>query len=200
MFKVLTISLGVVVAATVLVALWVIGIYNKLISLRNLFENGFAQIDVQLKRRYDLIPNLVNTAKGYMAHEKETLEAVIQARNQALSASTAAAANPGEEAAMNQLNSAESNLDGAIGRLLMIAESYPDLKANENMLGIQEELVSTENKIAFSRQSFNDSATRYNTYLQQFPTNIIGGMFKFNRCQLFEVDEPTERNAPKVEF
>tara|TARA_B110000495_G_C23026089_1_gene609804 strand:- start:437 stop:1039 length:603 start_codon:yes stop_codon:yes gene_type:complete len=200
MFKVLTISLGVVVAATVLVALWVIGIYNKLISLRNLFENGFAQIDVQLKRRYDLIPNLVNTAKGYMAHEKETLEAVIQARNQALSASTAAAANPGEEAAMNQLNSAESNLDGAIGRLLMIAESYPDLKANENMLGIQEELVSTENKIAFSRQSFNDSATRYNTYLQQFPTNIIGGMFKFNHCQLFEVDEPTERNAPKVEF
>ncbi|MGY8747141.1 MAG: LemA family protein [Pirellulales bacterium] len=200
MFKVLTISLGVVVAAAVLVALWIIGIYNKLISLRNLFENGFAQIDVQLKRRYDLIPNLVNTAKGYMAHEKETLEAVIQARNQALSASTAAAANPGEEAAMNQLTSAESNLDGAIGRLLMIAESYPDLKANENMLGIQEELVSTENKIAFSRQSFNDSATRYNTYLQQFPTNIIGGMFKFNRCQLFEVDEPTERNAPKVEF
>lgn len=200
MFKVLTISLGVAVAAAVLVALWVIGIYNKLISLRNLFENGFAQIDVQLKRRYDLIPNLVNTAKGYMAHEKETLEAVIQARNQALSASTAAAANPGEEAAMNQLNSAESNLDGAIGRLLMIAESYPDLKANENMLGIQEELVSTENKIAFSRQAFNDSATRYNTYLQQFPTNIIGGMFKFNNCQLFEVDEPTERDAPKVEF
>jgi LemA protein len=200
MFKVLTISLGVAVAAAVLVALWVIGIYNKLISLRNLFENGFAQIDVQLKRRYDLIPNLVNTAKGYMAHEKETLEAVIQARNQALSASTAAAANPGEEAAMNQLNSAESNLDGAIGRLLMIAESYPDLKANENMLGIQEELVSTENKIAFSRQSFNDSATRYNTYLQQFPTNIIGGKFKFNNCQLFEVDEPTERDAPKVEF
>ena len=121
MLKVLTISLGVAVAAAVLVALWVIGIYNKLISLRNLFENGFAQIDVQLKRRYDLIPNLVNTAKGYMAHEKETLEAVIQARNQALSASTAAAANPGEEAAMNQLNSAESNLDGAIGRLLMLS-------------------------------------------------------------------------------
>ncbi|MDA7880625.1 LemA family protein [Mariniblastus sp.] len=196
----MTISLGVVAAAAVLVALWVISIYNKLISLRNMFENGFAQIDVQLKRRYDLIPNLVNTAKGYMAHEKETLEAVIQARNQALTASTAAAANPGEKASMNQLTSAESNLDGAIGRLLMIAESYPDLKANENMLAIQEELVSTENKIAFSRQAFNDGATRYNTYLQQFPTNIIGGMFKFSSCQLFEVDEPTERKAPKVEF
>lgn len=194
------IALGVLFVVVLGVAMWAMGVYNTLVKLRNRFENAFSQIDVQLKRRHDLIPNLVNVAKGYMAHEKDTLEAVIQARNQAISATSAAAAKPGDEAAMNQLGSAESNLNGAIGRLLMIAESYPDLKANENMLALQEELTSTENKVSFARQAYNDAVTVYNTTREQFPANVAAGMFGFDAAQLFVVDEPAEREAPKVEF
>jgi LemA protein len=194
------IALGVLLAVFFIVAMWAMGVFNNLVKLRNRFENAFAQIDVQLKRRHDLIPNLVNVAKGYMAHEKDTLEAVIQARNQAVSATSAAAAKPGDENAMNQLSSAESNLNGALGRLLMIAESYPDLKANENMLALQEELTSTENKVSFARQAYNDAVTVYNTTREQFPANLLAGMFGFNQARLFEVDLDVEREAPKVEF
>ncbi|MCL4123716.1 UNVERIFIED_CONTAM: hypothetical protein GTU68_024174 [Idotea baltica] len=168
---------------------WAMSVYNRLVTLRNRFENAFSQIDVQLKRRHDLIPNLVNVAKGYMAHEKETLEAVIQARNQAISATSKASSNPGDKSAMDQLAGAES-----------IAESYPDLKANENMLALQEELTSTENKVTFARQSYNDAVTTYNTSRELFPANMIAGMFGFSDAQLFEVENTQEREAPKVEF
>jgi len=194
------IILGVIVLIFLAIAGWAMGGYNRFVTLRNRLENAFAQIDVQLKRRHDLIPNLVGVAKGYMAHEKETLEAVIQARNQAITATSNAASNPGEKSAMDQLAGAESNLNGALGRLLMIAESYPDLKANENMLALQEELTSTENKVTFARQSYNDTVTVYNTAREMFPSNIIAGMFGFSDAQLFEVDNKEERNAPKVEF
>jgi LemA protein len=147
-----------------------------------------------------LIPNLVNVAKGYMEHEKETLEAVIQARNQAISASSAASAKPGDDTAMKNLGQAETQLNGALGRLLMIAESYPDLKANDNMLALQEELTSTENKVSFARQGYNDSVTTYNTTREQFPANVISGMFGFDHARLFEIEEVEEREAPKVEF
>lgn len=194
------IILGVIVLIFLAIAVWAMGGYNRFVTLRNRLENAFAQIDIQLKRRHDLIPNLVGVAKGYMAHEKETLEAVIQARNQAITATSNAASNPGEKSAMDQLAGAESNLNGALGRLLMIAESYPDLKANENMLALQEELTSTENKVTFARQSYNDTVTVYNTAREMFPSNIIAGMFGFSDAQLFEVDNKEERNAPKVEF
>ena len=183
-----------------IVALFCIGIYNSLVSFRNRFQNAFAQIDVQLKRRYDLIPNLVETAKGYMKHEKETLEAVIQARNMAYKAEEKAVANPGDPAAMKGLASAEGQLGGAIGRLFALAESYPDLKANENMLNIQEELTSTENKVAFSRQGFNDAVTTYNTRRQQFPAVLLAGMFGFSDAELFEIENEKERDAPQVKF
>ena len=194
------IALGVLFVLFLMFAMWAMGIFNNLVKLRNRFENAFSQIDVQLKRRHDLIPNLVNVAKGYMSHEKDTLEAVIQARNQAISATSAASAKPGDEKAMKDLAGAENNLNGAIGRLLMIAESYPDLKANENMLALQEELTSTENKVSFARQAYNDAVTAYNTARELFPANMIAGMFGFNNALLFEVDEEVERNAPKVEF
>lgn len=194
------IILGVIVLIFLAIASWAMSGYNRFVTLRNRLKNAFAQIDVQLKRRHDLIPNLVGVAKGYMAHEKETLEAVIQARNQAITATSNAASNPGEKSAMDQLAGAESNLNGALGRLLMIAESYPDLKANENMLALQEELTSTENKVTFARQSYNDTVTVYNTAREMFPSNIIAGMFGFSDAQLFEVDNKEERNAPKVEF
>ena len=194
------ITLGVLLALFLVVAMWAMGVFNNLVKLRNRFENAFSQIDVQLKRRHDLIPNLVNVAKGYMTHEKETLEAVIQARNLAVSATSAAAAKPGDEAAMGQLSSAESNLNGALGRLLMVAEAYPDLKANENMLSLQEELTSTENKVSFARQAYNDAVTVYNTTREQFPANVLAGMFGFDDARLFVVDEEAEREAPKVEF
>lgn len=194
------ITLGVLLALFLVVAMWAMGVFNNLVKLRNRFENAFSQIDVQLKRRHDLIPNLVNVAKGYMTHEKETLEAVIQARNLAVSATSAAAAKPGDEAAMGQLSSAESNLNGALGRLLMVAEAYPDLKANENMLSLQEELTSTENKVSFARQAYNDAVTVYNTTREQFPANVLAGMFGFDEARLFVVDEEAEREAPKVEF
>ena len=194
------IVLGIAFLVFVGFAMWVMGVYNSLVKLRNRFENAFSQIDVQLKRRFDLIPNLVNVVKGYMAHEKETLEAVIQARSAAMNAASEAAANPGDAVSMGNLSNADSQLSGALGRLMMIAESYPDLKANENMLALQEELTSTENKVSFARQSYNDAVTNYNTQRELFPSNTIAGMFNFGPAELYEVEEKAERDAPKVEF
>ena len=194
------IVLGVLVLIVVVLGLWAVGIYNGLVSLRNRFKNAFAQIDVQLKRRYDLIPNLVETAKGYLKHERETLEAVIKARNVALAASQAAAANPADASAMKGLVSAESGLTGALSRLMVVSEQYPDLKANQNMMQISEELTSTENKIAFARQAYNDSVMTYNTARETFPSVIFAGMFGFQPAELFKIDDATERNAPKVSF
>jgi LemA protein len=184
-----------------LVIISVAGIYNSLVTLRNRYKNSFSQIDVQLKRRYDLIPNLVETAKGYMKHERETLEAVINARNSALSASQKASGNPGDPTAMKDLASAETLLSGTLGRLFALAENYPDLKANQNMLQLQEELTSTENRVSFARQAFNDSVTTYNITCEKFPHTIIAGMFNFSQAQLLESTEaPEERKAPKVSF
>jgi len=190
----------VIVVAVVLVALFAIGEYNGLVTLRNRFKNAFSQIDVQLKRRYDLIPNLVETAKGYIKHERETLEAVTQARNIAQSAGTRAATNPGDPQAMRELGTAEAGLTGALSRLMAVAEAYPDLKANQNMMQLTEELTSTENKVAFARQAYNDSVMAYNTKREIFPTNIIAGMFQFEAAELFQVDNPEEKQAPKVSF
>ena len=194
------IVIGVLILIVLAFAAWIAGIYNTLVALRNRFKNAFAQIDVQLKRRYDLIPNLVETAKGYMKHERETLEAVIKARNFALAASQVAAANPGDSTAIKGLISAETGLTGALSRLMVVSEQYPDLKANQNMLQLTEELTSTENKIAFARQAFNDSVMGYNTSREIFPNVIFAGMFGFLPAELFKIDDPTERNAPKVQF
>ena len=194
------IILLVVGAVALFFAFWVIGAYNGLVTLRNRFKNAFAQIDVQLKRRYDLIPNLVETAKGYMKHERETLEAVIAARNTALAASKAAAANPADAGAMKGLVGAEGGLAGAMSRLMVVSEQYPDLKANQNMMQLTEELTSTENKISFARQAYNDAVTLFNTTRERFPTNLIAGMFNFAEAQLFQVDSAAERNAPQVKF
>jgi LemA protein len=193
---------GLIVTIVVLVVLVAIvaGIYNKLVVLRNRYKNAFAQIDVQLKRRYDLIPNLVETAKGYMKHESETLENVIKARNQASSAAETAAGAPGDPAAMQKLMTAESALGGSLGRLLVTVERYPDLKANENMAQLMEELTSTENKVSFSRQAFNDAVTSYNTSRETFPNVIFAGTFGFLPAQLFEIEEEAQREAPKVQF
>jgi len=189
-----------ILAVLFLLLLWVIAVYNSLVTHRNRYKNAFAQIDVQLKRRYELIPNLVETAKGYMKHERETLEAVIQARNIASGAAGKAAANPTDSQCMKQLNQAEGELTGALSRLMVVVEQYPDLKASQNMLALQEELTSTENKIAFARQAFNDSVMMYNNVREVFPSNIISGMFNFSEAALFEVDNPGERVAPKVAF
>ncbi len=176
-------------------------IYNRLVSLKNRYVNAFAQIEVQLKRRHDLIPNLVNTAKGYMKHEKETLEAVIQARNVAVSSLEGAASDPTSSQSIQGLMGAESALSGAVGRLFALAESYPDLKANQNMLSLQEELTSTENKVAFARQSFNDQVTEYNTYKQQFPAVIIAGMVGHAAdATRLEFDTAAINEAPDVSF
>ena len=183
-----------------LLGFWLIGAYNGLVTLRNRFKNAFAQIDVQLKRRYDLIPNLVETAKGYLKHERETLEAVIQARNIAATAAEAAAANPADAAAMKGLLGAESGLAGALSRLMVVSEAYPDLKANQNMMQLTEELTSTENKISFARQAYNDAVTTYNTTRERFPTNLIAGIFNFAEAALFQVESAAEREAPKVKF
>jgi LemA protein len=190
------ISLGLVVVFV----LFLVGIYNNLVTLRNRFKNAFSQIDVQLKRRYDLIPNLVETAKGYMKHERETLEAVIQARNQAVTAEGRAAANPGDANAMKGLMGAEAALTGAVGRLFALMESYPDLKANQNMMQLTEELTSTENRVAFARQAYNDAVTEYNIAREKFPNVIIANSMGFNEAPLFEVETKEERQAPKVQF
>src|SRR5450755_1021469 len=187
-------------AVIVVLALSAMGIYNSLVALRNRFKNAYAQIDVQLKRRYDLIPNLVETAKGYLKHEHSTLEDVIKARNIALAASQAAAANPGDSSAVKGLVSAEGGLTGALSRLMVVSEHYPDLKANQNMMQLTEELTSTENKISFARQAYNDSVMAYNTTREVFPNVIFAGMFGFTAAQLFQIEDATERNAPKVQF
>jgi LemA protein len=190
----------VVVGLVALIGIYAMGIYNGLVRLRNMFKNAFSQIDVQLKRRHDLIPNLVETAKAYMAHESGTLEAVIAARNGAESARQAAAANPGDPAALQKLGAAEGSLGGMIGRLFAVAEAYPDLKANQNMMQLTEELTTTENKVAFSRQAYNDSVLAYNNKREVFPNNIFAGMFGFAEAALFEIESPAEREAPKVQF
>jgi LemA protein len=188
-------------AVLIAIAVWGISIYNGLVAMRNRFKNAFAQIDVQLKRRYDLIPNLVEVAKGYMAHERGTLEAVIAARNGAASAAQKAAANPADGQAIQGLATAEAGLNGALGKLFALAEAYPDLKANQNMMAVQEELTSTENKIAFARQAYNDSVMGYNTKRESFPDNIFAGMFQFNLAELLQATEsPEERQAVKVKF
>ncbi|MEX1074349.1 MAG: LemA family protein [Burkholderiales bacterium] len=189
------------VAVVVALAAWVIAIYNGLVTLRNRFKNAFAQIDVQLKRRYDLIPNLVDAAKGYLAHERQTLEAVIAARGAAVNAAQRAAAAPGDPVAMTGLAQAEGVLGGALGRLLAVFEAYPDLKANQNILQVQEELTSTENKVAFARQGYNDAVMSYNTRRESVPDNIVAGLFAFKEATLLEATESKEeRQAPKVKF
>ena len=190
----------IIVVLAVVAALWAVGIYNGLITGRNAFKNAFAQIDVQLTRRHDLIPNLIEVAKGYMAHERETLEAVIKARAAAVSGLAAAKANPGDAAAMQQLATAEQGLGGALGRLMVVSEQYPDLKANQNMMQLSEELTSTENRIAFARQAFNDAVMAFNNKREVFPSNIVAGMFNFAAAALLEITEPEKREAPKVSF
>ena len=182
------------------IVFWVIQIYNRLINLRNRVRNAFSQIDVQLTRRYDLIPNLIEAVKGYMSHERNTLEAVIQARNSAVSAQQKAAIDPTDADAIKALAAAETTLGGTLGRLFALVEAYPDLKANENMIQFQEELASTENKVAFSRQAFNDSVMTYNNACQNFPSNLIAGMFSFKLGEFLEIEEPEKRDAPKVSF
>jgi LemA protein len=195
------IAVLVVVVLAVVVGGMVVGIYNRLVALRNRYQNAFAQIEVQLKRRYDLIPNLIEVAKGYMKHERETLEAVIQARNQAAGGLAKAAANPGDPAAIQGLAAAEGALSGTLGRLFALAESYPDLKANQNMMQLSEELTSTENKISFSRQAFNDAVTQYNTYKQSFPPVIVAGMFGHGQdAALLEFKDEGIQDAPTVKF
>ena len=180
--------------------LFAISIYNRLVAGRNRFKNAFAQIDVQLTRRHDLIPNLVETAKGYMKHERETLEAVVNARNTAVAGLKAAAADPSDPDAMKKLAQAEQGLSGALGRLFALSEAYPDLKANENMMQLSEELTTTENKVAFSRQAYNDSVMDYNTLRESFPNNFFAGWFSFRPAELLEIEDETKREAPKVSF
>ena len=195
------IALIVVVGGILLVIAMAIGIFNKLVAYKNRYQNAFAQIEVQLKRRYDLIPNLVETAKGYMAHERETLEAVVAARNQAAGGLAKASGDPGDPAAIKELGSAEGALAGAVGRLFAVMEAYPDLKANQNMMQLSEELTSTENKVSFARQAFNDAVTMYNTYKQSFPTVILAPMFGHSQdAALLEFDSAAIAEAPKVSF
>ncbi|MEY3394847.1 MAG: hypothetical protein RL346_1083 [Verrucomicrobiota bacterium] len=190
----------VVSGVLALLVIFIISVYNALVRLRNLYRNAFSQIDVQLKRRYDLIPNLVETAKAYLSHERETLEAVIAARNVASDARAAAAANPGDPAALGQLGQAEAGLGGVLGRLFAVAEAYPDLKANQNMMQLSEELTTTENKVAFSRQAYNDSVMSFNNKREVFPNNVVAGMFGFQQAALFEIEAVAERVAPRVQF
>ncbi len=191
----------IVLAAMALIAvMFVVGIYNKLVGLRNRFKNAYAQIDVQLKRRYDLIPNLVETAKGYLQHERGTLESVVAARNAAASANIGAAANPGDPAAMKQLANAEGTLTGTLGRLFALSEAYPDLKANTTMLILMEELTSTENKVSFARQAYNDSVMAYNTQREVFPSSVIASTFQFTAAELFVIEKQEQRQAPQVSF
>ena len=190
----------IILAVIVALAFWAVAIYNGLVALRNRYKNSYAQIDVQLKRRYDLIPNLVEAAKGYLTHERETLEKVIAARNSAMGAAQKAAAAPGDAAAMQGLAQAEGQLGGALGRLMVLFEAYPDLKANQNILQVQEELSSTENKVAFARQAYNDSVMQYNTYRESFPQNQIAGAFGFKLAEAFQIEVEAQREAPRVSF
>jgi LemA protein len=195
--------MGILIFLAIIAVLvfWAIGAYNRLVDLRNRFKNAFAQIDVQLKRRYDLIPNLVETARAYMKHERETLEAVIRARNSAVTANAAAAADPGNATAIASLAAAEGLLGGALGKLFALAEAYPDLKANQNMMQLTEELTGTENKIAFARQAFNDAVMTFNTAVQQFPSNLLASIFNFAPAELLAATESAdERKAVKVQF
>ncbi|ORB83525.1 hypothetical protein B1987_06480 [Mycobacterium kansasii] len=191
-----------IVAVVIVLLVMVIAGYNGLVRARNAYKNAFAQIEVQLRRRFDLIPNLVETAKAYMAHERQTLEAVVNARNMAMAGLSAAQANPGDPAAMQQLSAGQQRLDGALGRLIAVAESYPDLKANQTMMQLSEELTSTENKVAFSRQAYNDAVMSYNNRRETFPGNIYAGMFGFTAAALLEIppDRPEMREAPRVQF
>jgi len=200
MIRALFILLIVIVVPVFFVLMWVVGAYNRLVALRNRFKNAYAQIDVQLKRRYDLIPNLVETAKGYIKHERGTLEAVVAARNAASAANIRAAQNPGDAAAMKELSGAETALTSTLGRLFAVAEAYPDLKANTTMMTLMEELTSTENKVAFARQAYNDSVMAYNTQRETFPTNMVAGPFNFGPAELFVIEKPEEKEAPKVTF
>ena len=193
-------TLLVLVVLAAIGLFWGVGIYNGLVTARNAFKNAFAQIDVQLTRRYDLIPNLVEVAKGYLKHERETLEAVIQARAAAVSGLAAAKANPGDPSAMAALGGAESGLAGALSRLMVVAEAYPDLKANQNMMQLTEELTSTENKVAFARQAYNDAVMSYNNMREMFPGNMVASMFSFLAAQLLDIGAPEARQAPKVSF
>ncbi len=200
MIRALIILLIILVVPVFFVLMWIVGAYNRLVALRNRFKNAYAQIDVQLKRRYDLIPNLVETAKGYIKHERGTLEAVVAARNAASAANTRAAQSPGDAAAMKELSGAETALASTLGRLFAVAEAYPDLKANTTMMALIEELTSTENKVAFARQAYNDAVMGYNTQRETFPTNMIAGPFNFGPAELFVIEKPEEKEAPKVSF
>jgi len=193
-------GIAITIVVLVLIAAVVVSIYNKLVRLRNRYKNAYAQIDVQLKRRYDLIPNLVETAKGYLQHERNTLEAVITARNQAVTASQAAAANPGDPQAMKGIAGAETALTGVLGRLFALAEAYPDLKANQNMMQLSEELTSTENRVAFARQAYNDSVMTFNTTRETFPNVLIAGPLGFGPAELFIIEDKAQREAPQVKF
>lgn len=194
-------GLIVLIVVVLVVLFWAVGAYNRLVSLQNQVRNAFSQIDVQLKRRYDLIPNLVETARGYMKHERETLEAVIAARNQAVNANARAASDPSDTGAMRQMASAEGMLSATLGKMFALSESYPELKANENMMQLTEELTSTENRIAFARQAYNDGVMQYNTSREQFPGSIIAGMFAFKAAELLQSTEsPEERKPVKVSF
>jgi|TARA_B110001454_G_C12482964_1_gene335143 LemA protein len=190
----------IVIAVIAVLIIWIISVYNRLVSLRNRYKNSYAQIDVQLKRRYDLIPNLVETAKAYMVHEKDTLDAVIQARNAASSAGNVLADKPGDSDAMTSLIGAESVLTGTMGRLFALAESYPDLKSNQNMMQLTEELSSTENKVAFSRQAYNDAVMTYNTACETFPSMLFSTRLGFEQASLFEIEDTEERANPQVSF
>ena len=194
------IFIGVVILLVFLVLIFVIGGYNALVTLRNRYKNAYSQIDVQLKRRYDLIPNLVEAAKGYLQHERGTLEAVIHARNAAVTANTRAAQNPGDASAMKEISSAESALSGVMGRLFALAEAYPNLKANTTMISLMEELTSTENKVSFARQAYNDAVMTYNTRREVFPTNFIASTFNFTPAELFVIEKSEQKEAPKVAF
>lgn len=189
-----------IIGILVAVVIFVIAIYNRLITGRNRYKNAFAQIDVQLTRRHDLIPNLVEVAKRYMSHERETLEAVIQARNMATDQLRNASSDPTNPAAMRGLGQAEQGLSGALGRLFALSENYPDLKANQNMMQLTEELTSTENKVAFARQSFNDSVMNYNILRESFPNNLVAGLFNFQAAELLEIDGPRKRENVSVDF
>ena len=193
-------GLWILIAIVAAVALWAVGIYNKLVNLRNGVKNAFAQIDVQLTRRYDLIPNLVEAVKGYMQHERGTLEAVIQARTRAVAGLKAANAHPESAAAINELSGADSALSSALGRLFALSESYPDLKADRNMMQLQEELASTENRVAFSRQAFNDAVMVYNNTRENFPNNFIAGSFKFDPAAFLQIESEEKRQVPQVSF